>query len=109
MTNDQILYSGQTSVSFAKTRKQIENEAKLEKQSKILPVAKILDDKIKHHREVIAGELGNLIHMEMREEDVKATIMGLRLADQRMVLLQNDLRAIVKAKPLPRKRTKDEQ
>ena len=107
MFNDSILYSGQTSASFAKSRKVIENEAKLENQSKILPVAKILDDKIKRHREVIAGELGNIIHMEMREEDVKATIMGLRLADQRMLLLQNDLRAIVKAKPL--KKSKDEQ
>ena len=107
MVNDSILYSGQTSASFAKSRKVIENEAKLEKQSKILPVAKIIDAEIKRHREVIAGELGNLIHIEMSPEDIKATVMGLRLADQRMVLLQNNLRAIVKAKPL--KKAKDEQ
>lgn len=100
MVNDSILYSGQTSASFAKSRKLLQNEDKLEKQSLVLPVAKLIDDEIKRHREVIANELGNIIHIEMKPEDVKATIAGLRLADQRMLLLQNSLRSIVKAKPL---------
>lgn len=108
MSRDELLYTGATSASYAKTRREVENTEKLEKQSKILPVAKLIDEEIARHREVISKELGNIIHIEMSEQDVKATVLGLRLADARMMSLQNSLRAIVKAKPIRKKRGSDE-
>lgn len=108
MARDELLYTGQTSASYNKARRKAENEDKLQKQAIILPAAEFIQTEIANHRKNIANELSNLIHMEMKPEDVKATVMGLRLADSRMVLLENKIKSILKAKPLKTKNTEDD-
>jgi len=98
--SDGILYTGITSASFAK-----QVEAKKERASKkrvakneLKPAVETILNKLAEERENIAKELGNLIHLEMSPEDVKATVLGLRLADQR---LQNVERSIGNALRVP--------
>lgn len=108
MSRDELLYTGATSASYA-TRKEAANKAKLEKKAVLTPVAELVISEIQKERSVIANEIGNIIHVDMSETDVKATVLGLRLADQRLSLLQTRLQNILKSKPLPKRKEADNE
>jgi len=97
---DEILYTGMTSASFAK-----QVEAKKERASKkrvakneLKPSIEAIFKILAEERATVAGELANLIHLEMKPEDVKSTLLGLRLADAR---LQSIERKIANALRIP--------
>lgn len=90
--DDSLLYTGVTSASMkVQQRRKEQLEDKEAKQAFLSPTAELLMAEIKKDRDAIGAELGNLIHLEMTAEDVKATVLGLRLADQRLVSLQHRL------------------
>lgn len=91
--DDSSLYTGMTSASFAKEQKKRKQRSSkdAEATSQLSIVDTLILAEIKKDREAIAGELGNLIHLEMSEQDIKVAVLGLRLADARMVSLSNRL------------------
>ena len=91
--NDSSLYTGMTSASFAKQKKKrVERaSANAETTAQLSLVDTLILAEIKKDREAIGAELGNLIHLEMSEQDIKVAVLGLRLADARMISLSNRL------------------
>lgn len=107
MSRDEVLYTGSTSASFARTRKELENEEKLVQQAKIIQGADVIQELIKKERAAISYELGNLIQVDTKPEDVKSILIGLQTADARLLTLQQNILRILNAKPL-RKRKESE-
>lgn len=92
------LYTGLNSQSFAKSReKRLEaKEAKNAQIQELVPKADLVLDELAKERLAIANEISNIIHIDMPIEDVKGTIMGLRLADQRLAALSNRLKNLLR-------------
>jgi len=107
--NDGILYTGMTTASFAKNR-ELRRKRQAERQEiqmQLTPAGEILVEEIKRQRVTIAAEIGNLIHLEMKEADIKIAVLGLRLADNRMLALESRLKKLLReAKP---RKGEDEQ
>lgn len=92
------LYTGLHSQSFVKQhKKRLEDaEDKAGKQAELAPKADLVFAEITKERDLIAKELGNIIHIEMPEQDVKAAVLGLKLADQRLTALSRRLENILR-------------
>ena len=103
---DERLFSAMHSRSFAKsqTEKKTRVHDRAVLQSKLRPMGEIVLAEIQKERRAIGDEIANLIHLEMSPEDVKATVIGLKIADKRMVSLQTSLNNLLR-KP---KKAKDE-
>lgn len=90
---DEILYTGMTSASFAKQVKAKKERASKKRVAKneLKPAVETILNQIAAERTAIANELANLIHLEMNPEDVKSTVLGLRLADQKLQNLERNI------------------
>lgn len=99
MARDEVLYTGATSASFSKTRREKENEEKLVQQSKIIQGADVIQELIAKERQAISYELGNLVQVDTKPEDLKSILIGLQTADRRLLNLQQNILRILNAKP----------
>lgn len=97
MRDDSILYTGVTSASLkiADAKKE-RREVKDSQKAQLTPSAELILSEIKKERNLIASEIVNIIHIDMTEEAVKSSVLGLRLADARMLSLQNRLLNILR-------------
>ncbi len=99
MRNDSILNTGLSSAAYRRSetiRKQHTLE-KIHKGVELKPHAQIIKDEIAKIRTEIALELGKIIHLEMTPANVKATVLGLQIADSKVLSLQNRLLNNLKA------------
>ena len=98
--DDSLLYTGLTSASSRRLqdKKKQDKEAKQAKRNELVPKADIVLKELEKERLTIAKELGNLIHLEMNEQNIKATVLGLRMADQRLVSVITRLNNILRKK-----------
>lgn len=97
--NDSILYTGVVGASSGLARKaklEAQKKAKEDKRIKLEPYQEVVFAEIAKDRASIASEVMNLIHAEMSEADVKATVLGLRQADARLASLQSRLGNILR-------------
>ena len=97
--DDSLLYTGVTSVSKPKeTPRQIQAEENEQKHRKLKLASEVVFPELEKERVAIASLMGTLIHTEMSEQDIKATVLGLRIADQRVVALTTRLKNIMNVK-----------
>jgi len=96
--DDSVLYTGMSSQNSIVIREKREKmkEEKERKRGVLLPGAQLLSLEIDKERQTIASELANIIHIEMSAADIKATVMGLRLADQRIAALARRLNNVLR-------------
>lgn len=96
--DDSVLYTGMSSQNSIVIREKREKmkEEKERKRGALLPAAQLLSLEVDKERQTIASELANIIHIEMSTANIKATIMGLRLADQRIAALGRRLNNVLR-------------
>ena len=96
--DNSILNTGMTSpqARAMKQQKDALQSKRREQKSTLLPVAKLLDEKIDRIKSEISEELANLISVDTDKEDVKSIVIGCRLATQKVTRLQQELHAILK-------------
>jgi hypothetical protein len=103
--NDSILGSGLSSVTSRRLAEASKKKTNSKKDvvARLKPEAELIFAEIKQARTELASEIANIIHMDMSKTDVKSVVLGLRLADTKLVNLENRLRVKLT------RRTKDEQ
>lgn len=96
--SDGVLYTGMNSRSFVeqKEKKVEQKEAKDSKRAQLQPYEEIIEQEIAKLRQEISLELADLIHVDMSKTDVKSVVMGLRLADSKLVSLRLRLSNIMR-------------
>lgn len=92
------LYTGMTSQSFVKERQKRKDkrDTKAGIKADFAPDAHLVFGEIEKLRGEVSAELSNLIHVDTSETDVKSVVIGLRLADQKLVSLASRLNNILR-------------
>jgi len=98
--SDTLLYTGMSSASFVQEReKRVERKKKTEtKKAEAKPFAQDILFVLSTEREAIGKELANVIHVEMDAQDIKATVLGLKQADERIKRVESTIKNILKVK-----------
>jgi hypothetical protein len=95
--DDSLLYSAQTSASRKiQAVKKERTEAKQELRAILSPDAELVRDEITRMRGEIKDMLRSLVNPSTPLEDVKTLILGLNIADQKIVEFHNRLNLIMK-------------
>ncbi len=104
MRNDSFLYTGSNGASrgtVKEQRRQDLRKKKIEREAKrneLLPKADLVFHEIEKLKEEVAHEITNLIHVDMDKEDVKSVVIGLRLAESKLITLESRLKNVLRAK-----------
>lgn len=100
--NDSVLYSGINSQTFKteKEKREAKQEERSTKRAQLQPYEQIIEQEIAKLRQEIALELGDLIHADMKKTDVKSVVLGLRLADSKLVSLRARLSNILRKRQI---------
>lgn len=93
MPNDNALYTGMTSNASKEARAERlkAQQAKEVKRNALLPVAELINVEILKIRNEIADELRKAVTLETTEAELKALVLGLKLADERIAVLKTRL------------------
>lgn len=96
--SDTLLYTGMNSHIYdkQKAKKTEAQDDRANKRSQLQPYEQIIDSEVAKLRQEIALELGDLINVDMNEKDIKSIVLGLRLADSKLVSLRLRLSNIMR-------------
>lgn len=102
--NDALLYSGQTSSSRRAIKEKARKEIKAEKSAKLMPSFDVISEMIQTERDDIQKQLLTYIQTNTPPEDLKSTLLALKMYDAYLVTLkskaQNILRHALKEQEL---------
>lgn len=109
--DDSILYTGMNSKSFVaeQVKKEDKRDQKETKRIQLQPYQELISTEISKLRDELSAELGNLIHIDTTEADVKSVVLGIRLADSKLVSLQIRLGNIVRQQARTAKKELDDE
>lgn len=96
MRNDGILYTGQTSASRRKAKEQARKELKAEQAAKLMPSFDVISELIQSERDDIQRQLLTYIQTDTPPEDLKSTLLALKLYDAHLVTLKNKALGILR-------------
>ena len=101
--NDSTLHTGMTSQQASKVRERRlkTKEEKEIKKSVLLPAGTLVDTEIKKHITSIRDELRGAIDINMEENDIKSLVLGLRLAESKMLQLNVSIQNLLKDRKEP--------
>jgi len=96
--DDSTLYTGMTSTEGKKAR-QARKEAQRKKEKvrgQLMPAAEIVGREVVKIREEIRDELRNAVDLKITEPELKALVMGLKIAEDRVGALKTRLDTIMR-------------
>lgn len=99
MRSDEQLYTGVTTKGADKIRERRlkVQQAKEAKRAQLVPKADVVIDKINDERATIAAKVLEYINADRPEEDVKASLLAIKMYDQYLKSLTNQLGNILRA------------
>lgn len=109
--DDSVLYTGQTSASFGSRPQPLRSDKrdeKIEKRTKLLPAAEIINEVIASEKRLVTEQLIRLpIDMKTTDEDVKSTLLAVQMNLAFIDRIHNKINNIMREQPSkPRKVTK---
>jgi hypothetical protein len=99
---DEFLYTGATS-SRPRTRKEVQNQDKLEKQAKLAPFADLVFEQLEKEKTKASDVSNFLTHTGTDLEELKADLLARKQYVAYLTQLQNTFKVILKAKPTKQK------
>ena len=104
---DEFLYTGATS-SRPRTRKEVENQDKLEKQAKLAPFAELVFEQLEKEKTKASDVSTFLTSTDTDLESFKADLLARKQYVTYLTQLQNTFKVILKAKPIKQRVEDDE-
>jgi len=100
MRDDSILYTGATSERMV--RREIKNkerdEAKISKRSALTPAAEVVFNLIEKEKEDVVNSLLSFILTDTPDEDLKSTILSLKMYSGYLLELQAKVKNVLRVK-----------
>jgi hypothetical protein len=89
--DDSLLYSGQTSQSRRAYKEELRRQKREEARGKLLPSEQVIFEFLEKERENIAKQLLVYIQTDTTDENLKSTLLALKMYDSYLVTQKNQL------------------